>query len=73
MIPREDRLDDLDQDLGQWRRILRDMDTAPPYRITNEARFLARRQRVAAHIRELEHERAGLIADQIAQAEGMRA
>lgn len=58
---REDRLDDLDQDLGQYRRELHRIDEAPPHRITDERVFLARRRRVVERIQELERERAGLV------------
>lgn len=74
MFTPEDSLDMLDEELGRRRRRLWSMESAPYEGRVGDPDTLARsihfeRQAIA----ELERERAGIIAEQVAEAEGFAA
>lgn len=57
MFTPEDVLDAIDHRLGELRRHLHVIDTAPSYRITDEDKIVERRVRIVTELRELERER----------------
>lgn len=73
MFTVEDMLDDLDEDLGVARRRVMSLERAPfEGRVADEARWERSLRAARRRVWELEKERAGLIAERIADAERLR-
>lgn len=67
----EDDLDVLDADLGRLRRRLSDCQRSLfDGRMTDSVERAANEKHLRSEIARLEHERAGILADHIAEAEG---
>lgn len=74
MFTPEDSLDVLDENLGYWRRRLGSLERAPLEGRVADADVHARElARVETIVRGLERERAGIIAERVAEAEGFAA